>query len=54
MESTSAALELLDRLGFADIEVECINVARARKAGGYRMMLAQNPVHIISGTWGRS
>lgn len=51
MESTSEAMALLDRLGFADIEAECVNVARARQAGGYRLMTAQNPVHIISGTW---
>ncbi|MFV0400040.1 MAG: precorrin-6y C5,15-methyltransferase (decarboxylating) subunit CbiE [Oscillospiraceae bacterium] len=48
LETLSAALEALRELGWADIELSCINVSRAKAAGSLHMMIAQNPVYIIS------
>lgn len=51
LDSLSGGVAALERRGFADIEVECVNIAKAKTVGGYRMMLAHNPVHLISGRW---
>lgn len=53
LNSVAEALEGMDALGFGEIQVECVNISGAKTVGGYRMMLAQNPVHIISGRWRR-
>jgi precorrin-6Y C5,15-methyltransferase (decarboxylating) len=49
LESLAASLSLLRELGLAAIEAVQIGVAKAHKAGDSHMMLAQNPVFIISG-----
>lgn len=49
LESLHSATECLHALGFADVEITCVNVSRAKAVGGYNMMLAQNPVYLISG-----
>jgi len=38
-----------ERYGISEIEIICVNVAKAKKVGTYDMMMAQNPVYIISG-----
>lgn len=48
LETLSAALEALRELGWADIEVSCINASRAKAVGKLHIMTAQNPVYIIS------
>ncbi|MCL1879237.1 MAG: precorrin-6y C5,15-methyltransferase (decarboxylating) subunit CbiE [Actinomycetia bacterium] len=32
-----------------DVETVCVNIARSKRVGAYDMMLAQNPVYIVSG-----
>ena len=51
LETLGEALNCLEKWGFSQIEVECVNIAGARQAGEYHMMSAQNPVYIISGRW---
>lgn len=51
LETLGEALGCLEEWGFSQVEVECANIAGARRIGEYRMMSAQNPVYIISGRW---
>lgn len=48
LETLHEAVSCFEELAFSDVEVECVNIARARSAGQYRLMAAQNPVYIIS------
>ena len=48
LETLSEATACIGRLGLKDDETVCVNISTARKAGGYRLMTANNPVHIIS------
>lgn len=48
LETVHAAVQALEDNGF-DTEICCINAARAKKAGGYHMMMAHNPVYLIGG-----
>jgi len=38
-----------EKHGIADTDVVCVNIAKSRKTGAYDMMIAQNPVYIITG-----
>ena len=49
IESLSAALAALQAQGFEAIQVSQISVSRSRPAGGLHLMMAQNPVYLISG-----
>mgnify|MGYP004648973255 CR=1 FL=1 len=49
IESLSAALAALQAQGFENIQVSQISVSRSRPAGGLHLMMAQNPVYLISG-----
>lgn len=51
LESLSEGLACLKELGYTDIEATSVNVATSRKAGNYHMMMAQNPVCVLSGRW---
>ena len=35
--------------GLTNTDVICVNVAKSKKMGGYDMMMAQNPVYIVTG-----
>jgi precorrin-6Y C5,15-methyltransferase (decarboxylating) len=35
--------------GITNSDIVCVNIAQAKKIGGYDMMMAQNPVYIITG-----
>lgn len=48
LESLHDALSILRELGY-EIEVAQLAVSRSRPAGGLTLMLAQNPVYLISG-----
>ncbi len=52
LETLTEAMENLDRLGFEDIEIVQISAARSKELGKYHMMMAMNPVFIISGQKG--
>jgi len=42
-----------ERYGISETEIICVNIAKAKKVRAYDMMMAQNPVYIVSG-FGRS
>lgn len=48
VENTNLALELLDTDAFTDLDVMQLQVSRARKVGKSHMMVAQNPITILS------
>ncbi|UOO37917.1 precorrin-6y C5,15-methyltransferase (decarboxylating) subunit CbiE [Oscillospiraceae bacterium CM] len=50
LETLGKATAAFFRLPLADVEVSQIAVSRSRRMGGYHMMIAQNPVYVISGT----
>jgi precorrin-6Y C5,15-methyltransferase (decarboxylating) len=47
-ETFAEALTVIKALPLKDAEIAELNVSRARKAGRYHLMTAQNPVYIIS------
>lgn len=49
IESLSAALAALQAQEFENIQVSQISVSRSRPVGGLHLMMAQNPVYLISG-----
>lgn len=49
LETLREAQEALEALDFADIEVVQISAARGKAVGNYTMMMANNPVFILSG-----
>lgn len=49
LESLNEALECMKKYGFGDVETVNISVSKAREVGRYHMMMAQNPIYIISG-----
>ena len=48
LETLGEALGVFESAGI-EADVVCVNAARARRAGGHRLMTANNPVYIISG-----
>lgn len=52
IENTGKIMELLDKHGYKDIEAVSLNLSRSRKVGSVHMMMAENPVTIISGKKG--
>ena len=49
LETVAASMQALEALGFVDVAVSQITASREKRAGGYHMMLGQNPVYILSG-----
>ena len=48
VETLSDAADCVSKFGFKECDIVCVNVSRARKAGRYHMMNAQNPVYVIT------
>lgn len=48
LETLGAAMAVFKELDF-HIDVVCLNCARSKKAGGYHLMTANNPVYILCG-----
>ena len=48
LETVGEASAGLAALGFMDYEAVAVNVSRAKKLGGYRLMQAQNPVYLFT------
>ena len=44
--------ESFKKYGIGGTDIVCVNIAKARKAGGCDIMMAQNPVYIITGVGG--
>jgi precorrin-6Y C5,15-methyltransferase (decarboxylating) len=53
LESLNEALECMKKYNFKDVDIVCISVAKAKELGRYHMMMAQNPIYIISGNGNR-
>lgn len=52
LETLNTAAAAFSRLPLRDVEIVQIAVSRARQLGGHHLMMAQNPVFIISGVGG--
>lgn len=48
LESLFKSLEVLEDLGFQEIEVSQVNIAKAEKVAGLRMMKGLNPIYIVA------
>ena len=48
LETLTTATELLKRMGFCDIEIVSVNIARNKKIGELNMMMGENPIYVIS------
>jgi len=49
LQSINQILESFKKYGFICIDTICVNISKSKKAGGYDIMTAQNPVYIITG-----
>lgn len=48
LESLTEANQLLERPPFENVEYVSISTAKSKKIGGYNMMMANNPIYVIS------
>lgn len=48
LETIGEASACLDALGYSDYETTAVNISRAKKLGGYRLMQAQNPIYLFT------
>jgi precorrin-6Y C5,15-methyltransferase (decarboxylating) len=49
LETLEKSMALMQTMGFEETDVIQLSVSRAKRAGASHMLLAQNPVFIISG-----
>ena len=50
LESLAECLKILDK-SFEDVEYVLVNSARSKKIGDYNMMMANNPIYIVSAVY---
>ena len=50
LETVAEANQCFKELGFTDIDITALQVAKAKSVGPYEMMMGQNPVYIFAGT----
>ena len=50
LETVAEANQCFKELGFTDIDITALQVAKAKPVGPYEMMMGQNPVYIFAGT----
>ncbi len=50
IETLSAVLSILDKLDFSDVDITQVTISKSRKTSTGTMMLARNPVTVISAT----
>lgn len=48
LESVAEMERLVKEFHFADTDITCLNVSRARELGAYHLMTAQNPVYLFT------
>ena len=48
LETVSELTACMKEFGFAEAEIVCINVSKARTVGNYSLMTAQNPVYVFT------
>jgi precorrin-6Y C5,15-methyltransferase (decarboxylating) len=49
IQTLNQAIEGFTQYGLTDTDIICVNIAKSKKTGHYDMMMAQNPIFIISG-----
>lgn len=49
LETVGEAVRCFTRLGLVNVDIAQVNVAKARQAGSYHLMTAQNPVYVLTG-----
>jgi precorrin-6Y C5,15-methyltransferase (decarboxylating) len=49
LQSVGQIITEYENLGFVDIDIICVNIAKSKKINNYDMMTAQNPIYIITG-----
>ena len=49
LETAGEAVRCLQELHFVDTEILQVQIAKARTAGAYHLMMGQNPVYIFTG-----
>jgi precorrin-6Y C5,15-methyltransferase (decarboxylating) len=52
LQTINQVMECFEKHGITDTDIACVNIATSKKVGAYDMMMAQNPVYIITGTGG--
>ena len=48
LETVSELTACMKELGFDETEAVCLNVSKAKKLGGYSLMIGQNPVYLFT------
>ena len=48
LQSLNEVLECFVKYGLINVETICVNISRSKKLGKYDMMIAQNPIYIIT------
>ncbi|MCR5808863.1 MAG: precorrin-6A reductase [Clostridiales bacterium] len=48
LETVSELTAIMKETGFAESEVVCLNVSKARPVGGHNLMIGQNPVYLFT------
>ena len=48
LESVAEMEQLVKGFNFADADITCLNISRARELGAYHLMTAQNPVYLFT------
>ncbi|GHU60114.1 bifunctional cobalt-precorrin-7 (C(5))-methyltransferase/cobalt-precorrin-6B (C(15))-methyltransferase [Clostridia bacterium] len=51
LSTLNSALSSVESHGFTGIDVVCANISRSKKVGAHYMMMAQNPIYVISGDY---
>lgn len=49
LETVGETVRCFTKLGLINVDIAQVNVAKARQAGSYHLMTAQNPVYVLSG-----
>ncbi len=50
LETVHEAMTCIEKLPLTDVDIACVQVAKAKKIAAYHMMMGQNPVYVIAFT----
>ena len=48
LETVTEIMNELKNRKIDDAEIVCVNISKAKKVGGYNMMMGNNPVYVVS------
>lgn len=51
IENLYKSIECLENAEFENVDIKCINCSNGKKVGKYNLMIAENPIYIISGEY---